>query len=232
MPNDTTSTGGSSSSADITPAALEQLRQLADGYKSKYEELQTKVAEGKLVDPAAFLERKVKDGEYFPKDRFVGLQQTFQTTQTNLSELQGKTADYEKKISKLEEDLGSKGTELDEKDVELETLRRGQKRASIIFTKFPELASFEAEGLLPEAEDDVLETTFDAFAKKLGAVKDSAAAAFASGGTPPTPPKKEEPKTQTAKTHLAAANEALVKGDFTKYNEFYDKYLDSLNAQP
>jgi chromosome segregation ATPase len=230
MSNDQTpsdnSSGGSSNDA-----ALEQVRQQVEEYKNKYEALQSKVTDGKLVDPTAFLEKKVKDGEVFPKDRFVGLQQTFQTAQQTLTELQSKVTGYETKISKLEETLGTKGTELGAKDVELGTLRRDQARAKLIFSKFPELASFEADGLLPQAEESEMEAIFTAFSSKLGAVKNDAAAAFAGGGTGPTPPKREEAKAQTAKTHLGLANDALAKGDFTTYNQEYDKYLEALNAQ-
>ena len=220
-------------SGDTSPeAVLEQVRQQAEEYKKKYETLQTQVTEGKLVDPASFVEAKIKAGELFPKERFVGLQQTYQATQQTLSELQGKVANYEKQVTTLEKDLTLKSTDADEKDVELETLRRSQVRAKLIFGKFPELAGFEADGLLPEAEEGELEKIFTAFSSKLGSVEKEAAAKFGAGGTPPTPPRVEKSVTQTAKTHLALANDALAKSDFTTYNLEYDKYLETLNTQP
>ena len=227
-----TPTSDPSSGDTSSEAVLEQVRQQAEDYKRKYEVLQTQVTEGKLVDPAIFVEAKIKAGDLFPKERFVGLQQTYQSTQQTLSELQGKVSTFEKQVTTLEKDLTTKSTENDEKDVELETLRRGQTRAKLIFSKFPELAGFEADGLLPEAEETELETIFSAFSSKLGTVEKNAAAKFSAGGTPPTPPRKEQSATQTAKTHLALANEALAKSDFTTYNLEYDKYLETLNAQP
>ena len=210
---------------------LEQVQKQAQEIQRQYDELQTKITEGKLVDPATFVEQKIKAGELYPKERFTGMQTKYQETQTALTDLQNKSMEWQTNLSTLEEKVKEKETKEEETAVLVETLERRQKRAQLIFSEFPELAPFEADGLLPEAEEDKLRETFSAFSTKLGSVKENAAKEFGKGGSGPTPPKKEEQKLETAQTHLKMANQALSKGEFDTYNTEYELYLAALQKQ-
>lgn len=225
---DEASTGGSGSASDTT---VEQLQRQAQEYKNKYEELQGKISKGELVNPTTFVDEKVKAGELYPKDRFAGLQTKFNETQSALTELQSKSMEWQTNLSKLEETVKVKETKEEETALLVETLQRGKTRAQLIFSEFPELAPFEAEGLLPEAEEDKLKEVFGNFSAKLVSVKKNAASEFGKGGTGPTPPKKEESKIESAQAHLRLANEALAKSEFDTYNKEYDLYLAALQKQ-
>lgn len=222
---------GASGSPSDDEQTLEQLQKQATEYRKKYESLQNKIEKGELVDPLAFIEEKVKKGELYTKERFSGLQTKYQTTQEALDELNTKSQKWQSDLSQLGELVKTKDTERESLDVELETLRRSQKRTKLILSDFPELAPFEADGLLPEAEEEKLPEVFSAFATKLNGLKDKTTKEFVKGGTSGEPSSKEEKKAVTPQAILKEANAALAGGDSKTYNEKYDLYLDALNKQ-
>jgi len=199
----------------ITPPPDTTGQQDKTDYKKLYEDAQAKAT--RELDAA--------------EKRRAGLQQTYQKEQdahteaktkleqlrSELTTLTGEKGSFQDTLSKLE-------TEKTGQEIELETLRRKDKRASLIMGKFPELATFEADGLLPEAEEDKLEETFSNFLTKLGVIKDKGKEDFGKGGvsTPP-PPKTTEP--EGAKALLLQINQAVISGNQKLYNELYDKYV-------
>ena len=225
----------SSAGASSSEPTVEQLQQQLKETEKKYNVLQAKVTDGKLVDPEKLIESKVSAGELFPADRYKGLQTKFQETQTKLQELETNAEKWQGDLSKLEETVKTKETLLSEKEGKLTELEKSQKRAMLIFTKFPELASFEADGLLPVASDEKLEETLAAFSGKISSLKETAGKEFAAGGASPSPKsaKDQMPPTgkQTANAYLKLANEAMGKGDFGEYNKQYDLYIDALAKQ-
>lgn len=163
--------------------------------------------------------------------RRIGLQQTYQTEQDThkatkdvLSQLQATLATLTGEKSTLADQLSKLEVDGTEKEIELETLRRGDKRAKLIFKSFLELAPFEADGLIPEAEEDKLEELFTGFSKKLGELKDKAKVDFGTGGTPPPPPPKPEPD-ENRVTLLKQLSDAALSGNRKVYNELFDKYM-------
>jgi len=221
-PDDTSA--GSSGDSKPDPA-IEQRLQQAAVIQSQYDQLQVQIKEGKLVDPDVFLKKKIDAGDIYTKERFTGLQQTFQGVQDVLKGLEPELAQIKEKSSKLEETLTAKEAEEKKKDAELEELKRSKQRSQTIFKKFPLLAPFEAEGLLPEVTADKLEEVLGAFQLKLEAVQKDASSRFIDGGSSSTPQRKDDKKDQSAKAHLTTANEALRTGDMKTYNAEYDLYL-------
>ena len=70
--------GGSSNAMEQALASAE--KQLAEA-QNKLQKLQEKIDSGKLVDPTPWLQVKLEAGELYPKERYVGLQQTLQKEQ-------------------------------------------------------------------------------------------------------------------------------------------------------
>jgi hypothetical protein len=99
----------------------------------------------------------------------------------------------------------------------------------VIFAKFPHLARFEADGLLPIAAPEKLEEVLTLFSSKLEEIGINATKDFVKGGKGDTPPGgKDEEKTSNAQSLLKLANEALASGDTATYNKNYDAYVSAL----
>ena len=169
--------------------------------------------------------------------RRAGLQQTYQTeqdahktTKTELEQLKSGFATLTSEKDDLQTNFSKLETEKSEYEIELETLRRKEKRAGLIFKKYPELAPFEADGLLPEAEEEKLDETFGLFLEKLGVVKEKGKEEFGKGGTG-TPPPAKIPESEGPKALLQQAYASVSKGDLKGYNESYDKYLKAVEKQ-
>jgi hypothetical protein len=201
--------GGTTTPSDIAG------QQDKTDYKKLYEEAQAKAT--KELDTA--------------EKRRAGLQVTYQkeqdahkVTTTELEQLRGELTVLTSEKSSFQDTLSKLETEKTGQEIELETLRRKDKRASLIMGKFPELATFEADGLLPEAEEEKLEETFGNFLTKLGVIKEKGKEDFGKGGvTTPPPPKTTEP--EGAKALMLQINAAAIAGDQKLYNELYDKYV-------
>jgi len=221
----------SSVGVSTSELTLEQARQQAETNRRQYEELQAKITKGELVDPVVYVKQKVDAGELFQKDRYVGLQKTFQDAQDVIKTLEPKVKEFETNYSNLEEKFKAKETEVQERDQEIGKLKPKLARANIIFKEFPQLASFEADGLLPDAPEDKLPEIFKKFSEKLGSIKTAAGKEFLAGGGSTTPEEKLDPKLQTSQTHLKLANEAMAKNDMATYNKEYDLYLGGLLTQ-
>ena len=112
---------------------------------------------------------------------------------------------------------------LTEKEKELETLRKGKQRADLIFGQFPELASFEAKELLPDAPDvDALTTKFENFRAELGLVKEKSKKEFGSGSSV-LPNAKEDKVPDSITTLTNELSELAVTGKWKEYDKKYDE---------
>jgi len=233
--------GGSSGT---TPEqALAQVQQQLTEIKEKYNGLQTQVEKGQLVKPEEFLKTKVEAGEIFPKERFTGLQQSFQAeqdahlaTKKSLVELQGSYTEQGTKLQTFETQVTTLTGQVQEKDTKVAELSKRNKRSNIIMEKYPALAGFEAAGLLPDAEEEKLDEVFSAFNSKISALGAEGALAFASGGGKTTPASGTETKPPstaavTAEAHRKLSMEAFSQGDMPEYNKEYDLYLKALSIE-
>jgi hypothetical protein len=211
---------GTGSSNTATPVAVKKDPSTAGvDYKTKYEELQADVR-----------------ANYYSKDRYDGLQQKLQkeveahgTTKLALGETQTTIAGLTRQVEESTTKFGEYDSKISENEIELESLRTKTRRATLIFKDFPELAPFEADGLLPETgsadNDDALRTLFGNFSGKIGALQKKAKDDFGAGGGV-TPPDAETNTLLSAEAHRKLANEAMMKGDRKTYDEHYDKYLE------
>ena len=218
---------------------VEQLQQQVAEKENTIKELtaiKTKVEKGELVSPTEVLDKAVENGEYFKKDRYVGLQNKLQKEQEAKEKLQedlGLLKNQVLELSTEKDGLSASVTEFETtvtgKDEQISKLEKDKKRASLIFAEFPELAAFEADGLLPDAEDEtILTEKFTAFSKKLNLMEEAGAKKFAAGGGSITPGKKTEPASGNADAFLKLANDAALSGNTQAYNENFEKYLAAL----
>lgn len=200
------------------------------------EQLRKQVAE--LQAKYDGLKKQVDDGDFVPKERFVGMQQTYQheqeehkKTKGSLDVLSAEKVTLAQQLSKLEEEKNSLATTIDERAIELETLTRAQKRTQLILKDFPHLAGFEVEGLLPDGDEKDWPTLFGNFATKINEVQQNAAKEFGKGGSTTTPPSKdtiETPAVRDSKAILKEATEALLTDDPArqiKYDKLMDEYF-------
>jgi chromosome segregation ATPase len=164
--------------------------------------------------------------------RRIGLQQTYQTeqdahkaTKTALEQVNEQLKALTSEKGSLSEKFSKLETEFSEQGIEMETLKRQNSRAKLIFGKFPELASFEADGLLPEAEENKLEEVFGKFREKLGAIKEQGKEEFGKGGTPTKPSPTAAAQPEGRASLLKQLAEATQKGDMKLFNEIQDKLM-------
>lgn len=116
---------------------------------------------------------------------------------------------------------------LDELELGKTTAEVKLMRAKIIMGKFPELASWEADGQLPETPVDAkeadVELLFKSFSDKLTAAAKNASKG--AGGGPPPPP-GGDPTSPTAAEELKLAKLAMSKGNVPEYTVHYNRYLE------
>jgi hypothetical protein len=114
--------------------------------------------------------------------RFKGLQRTYNKAQSKLKALEEREADLleaaetskqseqelKSQLDKLQKEQEDAKSELDNLTGELATQSAKNKRMLLILSDFPELAKFEAAGLLPDAVDeDEMAEKFEAFSEAL-----------------------------------------------------------------
>lgn len=190
-------------------------------------ELQTQLAE---------LSAKIANGEYVPKQTYVGLQQTHEkqvlahkADKDALVAAQTKAQEMEAALRTLQTQYEGDRNKLTATESEKATLQQNLERTKLIMAKFPHLASFEADGLLPQAPVTELESILSIFSSKLGANAQAAKETHIAGATqPPAGPNQAEP---TAKQLLDQANQFAREGKFVEYNKAMDGYLAAVNKE-
>lgn len=192
-------------------------------------DIQKQLAE--LTQKHAQLEAQaVIDRETFEK-RYTGLQtslnleqQAHATTKTAFTELSTKAADA---IKQLEQLNGQKTTWEQEQakfQTEVEALSKAQRRSRLIMEKFPDLAMFEINGVLPDAPDDKLEDVLGKFAVQVESMTKKAREDYASGGTRrPSKTEVPAPEDQAIEAARSKMNKAALSGNQKEYDLAYDE---------
>jgi len=105
-------------------------------------------------------------------------------------------------------------------------------RAKIIMGKYPELASWEADGSLPatpaDAKEADIEIVFKSFSEKLAAA--AKITNKGAGGSPPPPPGGDPPSSSAA-DELKLASNAMKLGKIDEYTLHYNKYLELVSKK-
>ena len=125
-------------------------------------------------------------------------------------------------------------TELQKRVTEFEPVKAKAIRLELIMSEFPQLASFEKDGLLPGGEtSEVLRESFKKFSERLGELSKSTGASYSAGGKPENVPAPEQKKNSTdlAKGFLDAAIQAQRSGNMAEYESNFTKYLHEKNKQ-
>ena len=177
---------------------------------------------------------KINSGEFFTKAVYTGLQRVHETeinahkaTKGELLATQSQLKSMTDQIASLE--TGSKSV-LEEKtslSAQLESAQRKLKRDQLVMGKFPNLAQWEADGLLPDLPEDKLETALKAISEKLVATNMQARQTTIAGASA-----LESTNTTTVEVnaaHLSAeAMTAARAGDMKTYTEKMDAYYKAV----
>lgn len=183
------------------------------------------------------LMEKINSGEFFTKAVYTGLQQTHEkevvahkATKGELLATQTQLKSITDQIASLEN--GSKSV-LEEKtslSAQLDAAQRKLKRDQLVMGKYPNLAQWEADGLLPDLPEDKLETALKAISEKLvttNAQNRQQAVAGASALESTVNATVEV----TAASLLKEYNSLALKGDSAAANAKYDEYLKATIAK-
>ena len=206
--------GGDGSGENQSDASKDQSNQ--QDYKVKYEQLQATYA---------------KDLEK-AEERRQGLQSTYtkeqdahKMTKQSVEELKKQMSVIAQEKDTIFSNLSQLEKDKMEKDKEIETLRRKDVRAKLIFGKYPQLATFEADGLLPETTEDKLDEVFGNFLTKLGSIQDKSKQDFGKGGTG-NPPLSKDKEPDTKSVLAAKMRDAVLAGNFKEYNALFNQSLE------
>lgn len=191
-------------------------------WKTKYDELQA----------------KINAGEYIAKASYVTLQQKLETAvndrkavEAARDEALGKVATLEKNAEGIQSKIGQLETETGKSKEELQKAQQTIERHSLIFGKFPELAQFEADGLLPQVPMDQLETKLASFKEKWFSNQAAAKQEFSKGAKDEIPPRKAEsgrtPEAIRQDMYLASRS-----GKVAEYNALQAELQTALKTKP
>jgi hypothetical protein len=141
--------------------------------------------------------------------------------ETEFSALQQTHTVLETEHQTVKDKLGEEELNLNDKTVKLQ-------RAKIIMGQFPHLASWEADGQLPETPVDAKEADivklFTSFSEKLAAA--AKINSHDAGGSPPPPSGGDGSGTGSAQEELRLANAAYSVGNDKEYKLHFDKYIE------
>lgn len=153
-------------------------------------------------------------------------QEAHKGTKEALSSLTEKATGLEAVVSTTKTEFEKVRADLEAKAKEASDLAVFKARATLIMGKFPDLAPFEAKGLIPAAPEDKLEELFANFRGSLEETGKRAKQEFQSGQT--TPPGSNTANNNIisdADKHRLAANAAALKGDRETYDKEFSAYL-------
>ncbi len=208
-----------------------QQNQQSDDWKAKFEASQTE-----LTSLKGQLTTKTTEAEEATK-RFTGLQKVYQTEKDAHTLLQTEHAKLTTQFQTAFTEAETFKNGLAERDQKLAQLTAdhtkattGLERARLIMSKYPELAPFEANGLLPTpGEGKTLEDVLGAFKTSLDDVAKKANANFAAGASlDPAGTSNlggSSAQNATVATLQAKANEAAITGKSDEYNNYMDQIL-------
>lgn len=204
--------------------------------KSEEPKVEPKVETPPTVPPAQ------QDEDY--EARFKGLQRSFDKRQKDYLNLQekhdalqeeaetSKQSDREKqaKLDALQKEADEAKAELDKTAGELATQEAKVNRANMIMSQFPELAPFEAEGLLPETgtEEEMTEK-FTAFSEALNkrvqtnVERQVVGSAAGDTGPPPRTPVRDEAYIYNRLQQLAGTRDPKLRDEYIQLMAEWDE---------
>lgn len=178
---------------------------------------------------ASVAEKTKSDAEW--NKRLSNLSATFQKEKLGHDEARSKLGELEKSFTEKEKSLSeysakheSLAKDLETTKSELQKKQSDLSRKQLIMSKYPHLAQFETDGLLPVAEEDKLDEILGKFSDNLGKVREDAKKVHTEGGVPPAPPSKSS-GVRSSKEALADANRASSQGNGTDFTKFYAEYV-------
>ena len=208
---------GGSSTPPAEPVAQPTSGTPSTDYKTLYETLKADVDAGK---------------NYISHTRYAALQATLQKTVDEKTTFERDLAANIAKVAELENLRDGLSTQLTgltgEKTAllqEKEKLATTLERHKLLMASYPELAPFEAQGLIPEAPDGKNEEIFKKFAEQLVNVGAKIKSEYGKGGgAPPPPPAGTTTAQLDAKALLSQATEKALLGKTKAYNDLMDQY--------
>lgn len=176
---------------------------------------------------------KIASLEQEHKTRYAGVQQSLQlekdahkATKSIVDNLTTKITDAEKEINTFKELETTWTTEKETLSTQLTQKESELGRKSLILEKFPHLANFEAQKLLPAAETiEELETKLTAFSSNIKTIEETSDGKRKQGQVPETPGKTNEvpgKKSDALKIELQglalAGNQKDYDAKYAEYN--------------
>jgi hypothetical protein len=190
-------------------------------WKAKYENLNGQIASGQYVSKDSYvslqqkLEAAVNERKSL-QSNFDNATATKAVLEDNLNRLQGKVTELETTVSTKEQELGKLNGRLE--------------RHNVIFKDFPQLAPFEADGLIPDPrEGQKLEDVLNAFNARLGSLQEAAKTNFKAGGTS-EPPRAGDESNKSSNAFFQEALAYQKQGKTIEYNLAMDKYYAAKQA--
>jgi len=181
----------------------------------------------------------------------------YKTLQRNHNDLQSKLANVEGQNNNLSAQLATRANEFSDVQTQLhaaqaniETLtsqvtglesEKGSlsatlERSKLIMGEFPQLASFEAQGLLPQAQDvDTMRDVFTKFSATIQGIQESAVANLMEGASPEPVGGSDagdgKPVTMTVDQAWQKVVQLSGGSDGAAYDAAYKEYLDLLSNE-
>jgi len=163
------------------------------------------------------------------RNRATGWSGTYQREQGKWKETETKVSDLSAQIATLMEQVNTHKGVADAASGSvsyyasaLEIANLQLSRQSILINEFPELLSFEAEGLLPEGTGDDLKIKLKKFKEKVVQNGKVNLQTYVQGGTPPAPGSANASTPEELRKGYQAA---LKSGDRAEYERLYSQYL-------
>ena len=175
------------------------------------------------------------------QERFAGLQRAFNAErdaktalQSQLNAVQAHTSELEKALEDSGKTTTTLTTDLQTEKERIAALDQKVKRQELIMSKFPHLASFEGEGLLPPAPVEELEAVLNKFVGKLADEQTQKNLMYQQGAVPnpPAPQKGTEEGGDAPNVLLQKAITAQIKGDRATYESLMKEYYRKVSVVP
>jgi hypothetical protein len=182
------------------------------------------------------------------KARYDGLNKTYQTHRSQwesekvakdglIADFTAKQKDWESKNAEFQKLITSKDAafaalEKDraEADTRAATLIKRVQRQDLFMAKYPDLAGFDAEGLLrTDLEGEELDGYLSKMQGRLGTLRKDALDDVMSGATPSTAPGTRDDGKLDKETMFKQLNDAIEKNDMAAYNNLLPQWLKLSN---
>lgn len=175
------------------------------------------------------------------QERYAGLQRAFNSErdakialQSQLNAVTSRSSELEKLLEEAGKSTSTLTSDLQTEKERIAALEQQVARNKLIMEKFPHLAGFEGEGLLPSAPPDQLETVLTKFQEKLASEHNLKTVQYQQGGipTPPTTPKQGSDEGDAPRVLLDKAIQAQMSGDLKSYDALMKEYYRKVSVIP